>query len=259
MARLHVPYIAMHMQGESPHHAGRSRYTDAVAEVTLFLRRKPSAARQSGHRRCGHSMKDSGFGKAITHNYALLARLGSIVALGAPVLVGLSRKRMIDEVLGTAPDEALNGTTALNTHRPLLKGASIIRVHDVKEAMQCVRLVAALRDGNRPFASFLPAGRALGHLLLLQRTDRPFVVHHHALRCSERMRSGVFDVPAQVAHTVAAAGHAHRHVEDLLIEALDEGEQRDTHIHVVEGDIRERGGMLARIDPHIRLGTMSLR
>lgn len=144
VARLHVPYIAMHMQGNPRTMQADPRYTDAVAEVTLFLSRRLSAARQAG---IADAVLDPGFGfgKAITHNYALLARLGSIVALGAPVLVGLSRKRMINEVLGTAPDEALNGTTALNTIA-LLKGASILRVHDVKEAMQCVRLVAALRD-----------------------------------------------------------------------------------------------------------------
>lgn len=144
VARLHVPYIAMHMQGNPRTMQADPRYTDAVAEVTLFLSQRLNAVREAG---IADAVLDPGFGfgKATAHNYALLARLGSIVALGAPVLVGLSRKRMINEVLGTAPEEALNGTTALNTIA-LLKGASILRVHDVKEAMQCVRLVAALRD-----------------------------------------------------------------------------------------------------------------
>jgi dihydropteroate synthase len=73
-----------------------------------------------------------------------LRELPRILALGAPVLVGLSRKRMINEVLGTAPEDALNGTTVLNTVA-LSKGASILRVHDVREAVQAVMLVLAMR------------------------------------------------------------------------------------------------------------------
>jgi dihydropteroate synthase len=84
-----------------------------------------------------------GFGKTTEHNYTLLRDLSRLNALGAPVLIGLSRKRMINEVLGITPVDALNGTTVLNTIA-LMKGASILRVHDVKEAVECVKLVRLL-------------------------------------------------------------------------------------------------------------------
>jgi len=144
VAKLKVPYIAMHMQGPPRTMQVDPKYTDVVAEVTLHLSRQLNAARAAG---IADVIVDPGFGfgKTTAHNYALLNRLGSVAALGAPLLVGLSRKRMINEVLATTAAEALNGTTALNTIA-LLKGASILRVHDVKEAVQCVKLVAALRD-----------------------------------------------------------------------------------------------------------------
>ncbi|HRO99669.1 MAG TPA: dihydropteroate synthase, partial [Flavobacteriales bacterium] len=82
-----------------------------------------------------------GFGKTTAHNYALLRELARIKSLGVPVLVGVSRKRMINEVLGITAAEALNGTTVLNTVA-LERGAGILRVHDVKEAVEVVRLLA---------------------------------------------------------------------------------------------------------------------
>ena len=144
VASLHVPYIAMHMQGTPRTMQEAPGYKDVTAEVTLFLSQRRNAARAAS---IADVVLDPGFGfgKSTAHNYALLNGLGSINALGTPVLVGLSRKRMISAVLGTTPDEALNGTTALNTVA-LLNGASILRVHDVKEAVQCARLLAALRD-----------------------------------------------------------------------------------------------------------------
>jgi dihydropteroate synthase len=144
VAKLKVPYIAMHMQGTPRTMQVDPKYTDVVAEVTLHLSRRLNAARAAG---IADVIVDPGFGfgKTTAHNYEVLNRLGSVAALGAPLLVGLSRKRMINEVLATTAAEALNGTTALNTIA-LLKGASILRVHDVKEAVQCVKLVAALRD-----------------------------------------------------------------------------------------------------------------
>lgn len=138
VARLRVPYIAMHMQGMPRTMQQHPAYGNVVSEVTLFLSQRLNAARAAG---IPDVILDPGFGfgKTTAHNYALLNRLGSVTALGAPVLVGLSRKRMINEVLGTSPAEALNGTTALNTIA-LMKGAAILRVHDVKEAVQCIRL-----------------------------------------------------------------------------------------------------------------------
>lgn len=141
---LGVPYIAMHMQGTPRTMQLAPAYADPVAEVTLHLSRRLQAAHQA---RIADVILDPGFGfgKTTAHNYALLRGLPSLCALGAPVLVGLSRKRMINEVLGIGPAEALNGTTALHAIA-LLKGAALLRAHDVREAVQCVRLVGALED-----------------------------------------------------------------------------------------------------------------
>lgn len=141
VARLGVPYVAMHMQGTPATMQKSPEYGDVAAEVVLFLSRRLLAARNAG---IADVVLDPGFGfgKTTAHNFALLKDLQRIKHLGAPVLVGLSRKRMINEVLGTKPDEALNGTTALNTIA-LIGGADILRVHDVKEAVECVRLVSA--------------------------------------------------------------------------------------------------------------------
>jgi dihydropteroate synthase len=86
-----------------------------------------------------------GFGKSLQQNYELLAQLEKLNVLGLPLLVGVSRKSMIFRQLGTTPDEALNGTTALHAVA-LMKGASILRVHDVREAVEAVKLVEAVRQ-----------------------------------------------------------------------------------------------------------------
>lgn len=146
VAALGVPYIAMHMQGTPATMQHAPAYTDVVAEVTRFLSERLNAAHAAG---IADVVLDPGFGfgKTVEHNFALLRGLGRIAALGAPVLVGLSRKRMINEVLGTRPEEALNGTTVLNTIA-LVNGAAILRVHDVKEAVEAVKLVAACHPGT---------------------------------------------------------------------------------------------------------------
>lgn len=143
VAALHVPYIAMHMQGTPATMQQAPRYGDVAAEVTHFLSERLHACHAAG---IADVLVDPGFGfgKTTDHNYTLLRELPRIVALGAPVLVGVSRKRMINEVLGTTPAEALNGTTVLNTIA-LLNGAAVLRVHDVLEAVQCLRLVQAYR------------------------------------------------------------------------------------------------------------------
>lgn len=139
VAALGVPYIAMHMQGTPATMQRSPRYQDVLAEVTHFLSARLLAAHAAG---IADVVLDPGFGfgKTTAHNHALLHGLGRLHALGAPVLVGVSRKRMINEVLGTTPAEALNGTTVLNTIA-LLKGAAILRVHDVREAVEAVALV----------------------------------------------------------------------------------------------------------------------
>lgn len=142
VAALRVPYVAMHMQGTPATMQRDPRYTNVAAEVTRFLSERMHAAHAAG---IADVVLDPGFGfgKTTAHNFTLLRELQRITALGAPVLAGLSRKRMINEVLGTSPAEALNGTTVLNTIA-LLNGAAILRVHDVKEAVECVKLIGAL-------------------------------------------------------------------------------------------------------------------
>ena len=88
-----------------------------------------------------------GFGKTVDDNYAVLSELEQLQVMELPVLVGVSRKSMIFKVLGTTPEQCLNGTTVLNTVA-LMKGASILRVHDVREAVECCRLVGELRIEN---------------------------------------------------------------------------------------------------------------
>ena len=144
VARLGVPYVAMHMQGTPATMQQDPRYVDVVTEVVHFLSGRLRAAHDAG---IADVLLDPGFGfgKTTAHNYALLRALPRLKLLGAPLLVGLSRKRMINEVLGTDPSEALNGTTVLNT-LALEHGADILRVHDVREAAEAVKLVAAFRN-----------------------------------------------------------------------------------------------------------------
>lgn len=144
VAELGVPYVAMHMKGTPRTMQVDPSYPNVVAEVTHYLSERLNSAHSAG---IADVIIDPGFGfgKTAAHNYALLRSLAHLTALGVPVLVGLSRKRMINEVLGTAPADALNGTTVLNTIA-LISGASILRVHDVRESVECVDLVRALRD-----------------------------------------------------------------------------------------------------------------
>lgn len=143
VARLAVPYVIMHMQGRPTTMQEDPRYADVLAEVTFFLSERITSARAAG---IADVIIDPGFGfgKTTAHNYALLRGVPRLCALGAPLLAGVSRKRMVNEILGTKADAALNGTTVLNTIA-LMHGASILRVHDVKEAREAIGLVAALR------------------------------------------------------------------------------------------------------------------
>jgi len=139
VAALRVPYILMHMKGTPQTMQQNPEYDDVTAEVIAYFREKIADLRQAG-------VKDIlidpgfGFGKTVAHNYALLQHLDQLLPLNLPLLVGLSRKSMITKVLGNTAAEALNGSTVLHT-LALLKGASILRVHDVKEAAECVKLV----------------------------------------------------------------------------------------------------------------------
>ncbi len=129
----------MHIQGTPSTMQVNPVYEDVVKEVGSFLLEQAGKLQESGH---DQVILDPGFGfgKTVEHNYRCWQDLESLVATGYPILAGLSRKSMINRVLNIKPEEALNGTTVLNTIA-LLKGVSILRVHDVKEAVEAVRLV----------------------------------------------------------------------------------------------------------------------
>ncbi len=142
VAGLNVPYVLMHMQGTPLIMQQNPSYEDVTKEVLDFFIFKTAELREAG-------IKDIiidpgfGFGKTIDHNFELLKNLGVFKILNMPLLLGVSRKSTISKTLGITADEALNGTTVLNT-AGLLKGASILRVHDVKEAVESVKLVSYL-------------------------------------------------------------------------------------------------------------------
>ena len=138
VARLQVPFIMMHMKGTPRTMKELAHYEDLVKEVLFYFSQKVFQARQLG---INDLIVDPGFGfaKTIAHNFELLQKLEMFQLLGLPVLAGISRKSMIYKTLGTSAEHALNGTSVLNT-LALAKGASILRVHDVKEAMECVTL-----------------------------------------------------------------------------------------------------------------------
>lgn len=148
VARLGVPYIIMHMQGTPETMQLAPSYTNVVSEVTDHLAARIQTCINAGVR---DIIIDPGFGfgKTSEHNFQLLNELASLQILGCPILAGLSRKSMITKTLGIKNADALNGTTVLNTIA-LLNGANILRVHDVKEAKEAVKLVAELQaSGNR--------------------------------------------------------------------------------------------------------------
>ena len=144
VARLGVPYVLMHMQGTPQTMQDRPQYNNVLRDVFLYFARKVQQLRDLGQK---DILLDPGFGfgKTLEDNYALLAHLEEFSSVfGLPVLVGVSRKSMITRLLGITPAEALNGTTVLNT-LCLQKGASVLRVHDVRPAVEAVRLVQAMQ------------------------------------------------------------------------------------------------------------------
>ena len=139
VAKYNAPFVIMHMQGTPEKMQKNPKYQDVVLEVIDFLKERISVCREAGITDCIID-PGFGFGKNLEHNYELLRNLKAFSILQAPILVGLSRKSMVNKVLGTKADAALNGTTALHTIA-LLNGANILRVHDVKEAMEAIHLV----------------------------------------------------------------------------------------------------------------------
>lgn len=139
VAKLGVPYILMHMKGTPQTMQQAPHYEDLMKEVMLYFAEKVQQLRDLGQK---DIVLDPGYGfaKTIDHNYELLKHQEMLEVFELPLLVGVSRKSMIYRFLGSSPEEALNGTTVLNT-LALQKGANILRVHDVKEAVEVVRLV----------------------------------------------------------------------------------------------------------------------
>ena len=143
IARLGIPYIIMHMKGTPQDMQNNPQYDHFLKEVFYYFSEKVQRLRDLG-------VKDIiidpgfGFGKTLEHNYELMNHLEEFSLFELPLLVGVSRKSMIYKFLGITPEEALNGTTALNTIA-LLKGANILRVHDVREAVESVRIVQKMR------------------------------------------------------------------------------------------------------------------
>lgn len=144
VARLGVPYVMMHMQGTPQDMQLNPHYDNLLKEVMLYFAEKVDRLRQMG-------VKDIvldpgfGFGKTLDHNYELLSQMEELACFGLPLLVGISRKSMIYKLINSTPQESLNGTTVLNTIA-LLKGAHILRVHDVKPAVEAVKIVEKMRQ-----------------------------------------------------------------------------------------------------------------
>ena len=142
IAKYNVPYIMMHMRGNPQTMQSLTEYQDVVKEMILYFSERITAARSLG---INDLIIDPGFGfaKTVEQNYEVLQKMELFQQLDLPILAGISRKSMIYKVLNCNASESLNGTTVLNTVS-LLKGANILRVHDVKEAVECVTLFNAI-------------------------------------------------------------------------------------------------------------------
>ena len=142
VAKLNVPYVLSHIKGNPATMANQCCYDDLISEIILYFSEKIGQLRQLG---VNDIIIDPGFGfaKNMEQNYLLMKDLEALKLFELPILVGVSRKRMIYELLQTTPDESLNGTTTLNTFA-LLHGVSILRVHDVKEAMETIKIIEKL-------------------------------------------------------------------------------------------------------------------
>lgn len=143
VAELKVPYIMMHMRGNPQTMQSLTDYNDIVKEMIFYFSERIQKVRSYG---ISDIVIDPGFGfaKTLEQNYEVLHKMELFEMLELPILVGVSRKSMIYKVLENSPQEALNGTSVLNTIA-LQKGAKILRVHDVKEAVECIKLVSKLK------------------------------------------------------------------------------------------------------------------
>lgn len=144
VAKLGVPYILMHMKGTPQTMQQAPHYDDLMKEIMLYFAEKIQKLRDLGQK---DIILDPGYGfaKTIEHNYELLGHQEMLHVFELPLLVGISRKSMIFRLLGSSPEESLNGTSVLNTIA-LQKGASILRVHDVKECVEVVKIVKMMEN-----------------------------------------------------------------------------------------------------------------
>ena len=142
VGKYKVPYIMMHMKGSPQNMIRKTNYNDMLKEIIKYFSKKIN---QAISYKINDMIIDPGFGfaKDLKQNYNLLSNMNLLKILDKPIMVGISRKSMIYQSLKTSAKESLNGTTVLNTVS-LIKGASILRVHDVKEASECIKLISAL-------------------------------------------------------------------------------------------------------------------
>jgi len=146
VAELDVPYIMMHMQGTPENMQENPQYKNVTNDVLGFLERKIKQLKAKGFEQIIID-PGFGFGKTMEHNYELLNNLKCFEKFGFPILVGTSRKSMIYNILDGNAETALNGTTAINV-MALQNGANILRVHDVKEAVECIKIVNFAKSCN---------------------------------------------------------------------------------------------------------------
>ena len=137
--RLNVPYIMMHMKGKPINMQENPKYLNIINDINSYFEKKIKILEAGGFNKI---ILDPGlgFGKTLEHNYQIIQNIQNIHSLKYPILIGASRKSMIYNLLKTNADQALNGTTVINT-MSLLKGAKFLRVHDVKEAIECVKII----------------------------------------------------------------------------------------------------------------------
>lgn len=143
VARLNIPYILMHMRGTPQTMQSLTQYENFLQDILFYFSQKTTSLNQLG---VNDIIIDPGFGfsKTLSQNYELMSYLSYFKIFEAPILVGISRKSMIYKLLETSANESLNGTSVLNTYS-LLNGADILRVHDVKEAVECIKIVSEIK------------------------------------------------------------------------------------------------------------------
>ena len=146
ISKLKVPYVLMHMQGEPKNMQNNPNYENVINEVYSFFEKKIKVLEDLGF---NDIILDPGFGfgKNLEHNFSLLKNLNKFKSLNFPILVGLSRKSMIYKTLNISPKKALNGTSIANTIA-LKNGADILRVHDVKQAIECIKITDFIKNIN---------------------------------------------------------------------------------------------------------------